>query len=237
MLWLILLSEYWRWTGRQRAGARALGPNAHAALDWIDQYGDRDGDGYVEYQTRSPQGLGNQCWRDSGRRPVRRRAAFPTCRSPPANCRATSTTRSCGWPSWPTARWPTRLAERLRSEAEARSRNGSTRTSGSTSAAATTPSALDGDKKPDRLDDVEHGPPAVERDRGRRPGAASVVRQLMSDALFSGWGVRTLSTHDRGYNPIGYHLGTVWPHDNSTHRAGPRPVRLPRRGQPDRHWR
>ena len=45
--------------------------------------------------------------------------------------------------------------------------------------------------------------------------ADAVVRQLMSDAMFSGWGVRTLSTDDRGYNPIGYHLGTVWPHDNS----------------------
>ena len=64
MLWLILLSEYWRWTG-DNALVRRLEPNARAALAWIDQYGDRDGDGYVEYQTRSPQGLGNQCWRDS----------------------------------------------------------------------------------------------------------------------------------------------------------------------------
>ena len=45
--------------------------------------------------------------------------------------------------------------------------------------------------------------------------AALVVRQLMSEAMFSGWGVRTLSTQDRGFNPIGYHLGTIWPHDNS----------------------
>jgi len=43
----------------------------------------------------------------------------------------------------------------------------------------------------------------------------TVVRHLMSDEMFSGWGVRTLSTHDRGFNPIGYHLGTVWPHDNA----------------------
>ena len=50
---------------RRRAGAPAARRNALAALDWIDRYGDRDGDGYVEYQTRSPQGLGNQCWRDS----------------------------------------------------------------------------------------------------------------------------------------------------------------------------
>ena len=64
MLWLILLSEYWRWTGDDDLVLSLL-PNIRAALDWIDKYGDRDGDGYVEYQTRSAQGLGNQCWRDS----------------------------------------------------------------------------------------------------------------------------------------------------------------------------
>lgn len=63
-LWLILLSEYWRWTGDDNT-VRYLRDNALAALRWIDEYGDRDGDGYVEYATRSPEGLGNQCWRDS----------------------------------------------------------------------------------------------------------------------------------------------------------------------------
>jgi hypothetical protein len=63
-LWLILLSEYWRWTA-DNALVRSMRDNVQAALDWIDLHGDRDGDGYVEYQTRSPQGLGNQCWRDS----------------------------------------------------------------------------------------------------------------------------------------------------------------------------
>jgi hypothetical protein len=63
-LWLILLSEYWRWTGDDEL-IHLLWEHALAALAWIDQHGDRDGDGYVEYQTRLPQGLGNQCWRDS----------------------------------------------------------------------------------------------------------------------------------------------------------------------------
>ena len=63
-LWLILLSEYWRFTGED---AFVLGrwDKVAAALAWIDRYGDRDGDGYVEYQTRSREGLGNQCWKDS----------------------------------------------------------------------------------------------------------------------------------------------------------------------------
>ena len=63
-LWLILLSEYWRWTGDDEL-VGGLRDNALAALRWIDEFGDRDGDGYVEYGTRSSQGLGNQCWRDS----------------------------------------------------------------------------------------------------------------------------------------------------------------------------
>ena len=63
-LWLILLSEYWRWTGDDKL-VGALRSNALAALAWIDESGDRDGDGYVEYATHSSQGLGNQCWRDS----------------------------------------------------------------------------------------------------------------------------------------------------------------------------
>jgi glycogen debranching enzyme len=63
-LWLILLSEYWRFTGDD-AFVLARWNKVGAALTWIDRYGDRDGDGYVEYQTRSQQGLGNQCWKDS----------------------------------------------------------------------------------------------------------------------------------------------------------------------------
>jgi glycogen debranching enzyme len=63
-LWLILLSEYWRSTGED-AFVLARWANVLAALDWIDHYGDLDGDGYVEYATRSPEGLGNQCWKDS----------------------------------------------------------------------------------------------------------------------------------------------------------------------------
>ena len=63
-LWLILLSEYWRFTG-QDAFVSGRWDKVAAALAWIDQYGDRDGDGYVEYRTRSREGLGNQCWKDS----------------------------------------------------------------------------------------------------------------------------------------------------------------------------
>src|SRR5207249_3765985 len=63
-LWLVLMSEYWTWSGDD-AFVRARWPQVLAALEWCDRYGDRDGDGFVEYATRSTQGLGNQCWKDS----------------------------------------------------------------------------------------------------------------------------------------------------------------------------
>src|SRR6185369_3338877 len=63
-LFLILLEEYERWTG-DRDLVRSLEPEARAAVGWIDHHGDRDGDGYIEYERRNPTGLENQCWKDS----------------------------------------------------------------------------------------------------------------------------------------------------------------------------
>src|SRR5437763_6743975 len=63
-LWLVLLSYSYQWTDDLDA-VRELWPNALAAVEWIDRYGDRDGDGYVEYEKRAPRGLDNQGWKDS----------------------------------------------------------------------------------------------------------------------------------------------------------------------------
>jgi glycogen debranching enzyme len=218
MLWLILLSEYWRWTG-DSALVNRLAPQARAALHWIDRYGDRDGDGYVEYQTRSPQGLGNQCWRDSwdgiqfadGRLPY----------LPVATCELQGYVYDAKLRMAELADGPLSdraLADRLRTEAGALKlkfnndfwvdERGGYYAVG-----------LDGDKQ--QIDSMTSNmghllwSGIVPADR-----AEIVVRHLMSDEMFSGWGVRTLSTRDGGFNPIGYHLGTVWPHDNSLIAAG-----------------
>jgi glycogen debranching enzyme len=213
MLWLILLSEYWRWT-QDTSLVRRLEPNAQDALNWIDSYGDRDGDGYVEYQTRSGQGLGNQCWRDSADGVQFSDGRIPYL--PLATCELQgyvydAKVRIAELADGPLAN-PS-LAARLRSEAEALKQRFNVDfwidERGGYYAIA-----LDGDKK--KVDSMTSnmghllwsGIVSDER-------VPLVVRQLMSDAMFSGWGVRTLSTYDRGYNPIGYHVGTVWPHDNS----------------------
>jgi glycogen debranching enzyme len=212
-LWLILLSEYWRWTADDELVV-SLRENVHAALDWIDQYGDRDGDGYVEYQTRSKQGLGNQCWRDSWAGVQFADGTIPPL--PIATCEIQGYTYDAKLRIAELADGPLgepELARRLRVDAEELRRRFNDdfwiEERGGYYAIG-----LDGDKRP--IDSLTSNigqllwSGIVPEERAKQ-----VARQLMSDELFSGWGVRTLSTADRGYNPIGYHLGTVWPHDSS----------------------
>jgi glycogen debranching enzyme len=213
MLWLILLSEYWRFTGDD-ALVQTLRPNIQAALEWIDEYGDRDGDGYVEYQTRSPQGLGNQCWRDSWDGVQFADGTIPVL--PIATCEIQGYVYDAKVRVAELADGPLQdpeLASRLRSDAH-RLRLRFDEDFWINERGGYYAIALDGDKR--KIDSLTSnmghllwsGIVPAER-------AAVVARQLMSDALFSGWGVRTLSTTDKGFNPIGYHLGTVWPHDSA----------------------
>jgi glycogen debranching enzyme len=212
-LWLILLSEYWNWTG-DRDLVLALKDNIIAALDWIDHYGDRDGDGYIEYHTRSAQGLGNQCWRDSWDGVQFADGTIPTL--PIATCELQGYVYDAKIRIAEVAEGPlgdADLAARLRSEAEAL-RDRFDRDFWIDTRGGYYVIGLDADKR--QIDSLTSNvgqllwSGIVPHER-----AAVIARQLMSDALFSGWGVRTLSTDDEGFNPIGYHRGTVWPHDNS----------------------
>ena len=212
-LWLILLSEYWRWTGDEKL-VRSLRDNALAALTWIDESGDRDGDGYVEYGTRSSQGLGNQCWRDSFDGVLFSDGTIPFLPIATAEIQGyvyDAKLRLAELADGPLA--DAALAARLRSEAAAL-RERFERDFWIDARGGYYAIGLDGDKR--QIDSMTSnigqllwtGIVSDER-------AAVVARQVMADPLFSGWGVRTLSTDDAGFNPIGYHLGTVWPHDNS----------------------
>jgi glycogen debranching enzyme len=212
-LWLILLSEHWRLAGDDQF-VRARWRNVEAALAWIDRYGDRDGDGYVEYGTRSSQGLGNQCWKDSWDG-----IQYADGTIPPLPI---ATAEIQGY-VYDAKRRVAELARRLmgdeglaqRLEHEADELYGRFQADfWSDERGGYYVVGLDGDKRPiDSLtSNLGHllwsGIVPAER-------LPVVAGQLMSEALFSGWGVRTLSTEDRGYNPIGYHAGTVWPHDNA----------------------
>jgi len=213
MLFLIVLEEYVRWTG-DLAMARELEPQARAAIAWIDRYGDRDGDGYVEYERRNKEtGLDNQCWKDSWDS-----IAFADgtlAPTPRATCElqgyiydAKMRTARLARDVWGAAPW----AKQLESEAaELKRRFNKDFWIPERGFFAL---ALDGQKrKVDSLtSNIGHLLWSGIADPDK---ASSCVKHLMSDALFSGWGIRTMATSENSYNPIGYHVGTVWPHDNS----------------------
>ncbi|MGS2619873.1 amylo-alpha-1,6-glucosidase [Micromonospora sp. LZ34] len=212
-LWLILLSEYWRWT-LDDDFVRGLRDNVYAALKWIDEYGDLDHDGYIEYATRTPHGLGNQCWRDSWDGIQFADGSIPVL--PIATCEIQGYTYDAKLRLAELADGPLgdpELGKRLRADAD-ELRERFNRDFWIDERGGYYAIGLDGDKR--KIDSMTSNmghllwSGIVPQER-----AEVVARQLMSEHMFSGWGVRTTSTLDRGYNPIGYHMGTVWPHDNA----------------------
>jgi glycogen debranching enzyme len=213
MLFLIVLEEYVRWTG-DRELAHEMERQARAAITWIDKYGDRDGDGYVEYERRNKEtGLDNQCWKDSWDS-----IAFADgtlAPTPRATCElqgyvydAKIRTAHLAREYWGAAAW----AKQLENEAaELKRRFNKDFWIPERGFFAL---ALDGQKrKVDSLtSNIGHLLWSGIADTDK---AASCMKHLMSDALFSGWGIRTMASSEHSYNPIGYHVGTVWPHDNS----------------------
>ena len=215
-LWLILLGATWDWTG-DRALVDRLWPNALRALDWIDRWGDRDGDGFVEYERRTTGGLLNQGWKDS-HDGIRDRhghlAHTPIALAEVQGYIYDAKRRMAGLAR---IRGETELAMRLDKDADVlRGRFEDAFWSDEQGFYAM---ALDGQKH--RMDaigsNVGHclwsGLVSPER-------AQLVVDRMMTPDMFSGWGIRTYAAGQPGYNPIGYHTGTVWPHDVSLIAAG-----------------
>jgi glycogen debranching enzyme len=216
-LFLVLLDEYERWTGDVDL-VRALQPNALAALDWIDHFGDRDGDGYIEYERKTDLGLDNQCWKDSWNSILFRDGTLaPT---PRATCEIQGYAYDAKMRCARLARevWKDEaLAARLEAQAaELKQRfNQDYWIPGRNFFAV----ALDGHKrKVDSLcSNIGHllWSGIVDADK-----AIPVMEHLMSPKMFSGWGIRTMAEGEDGFNPIEYHNGTVWPHDSCIIAAG-----------------
>ncbi|MEU7572363.1 glycogen debranching N-terminal domain-containing protein [Micromonospora sp. NPDC049240] len=212
-LFVILLDEYERWTGDEKL-ARQLEYETRAALDWLDTYGDLLGTGYVWYMSRNPEsGLPNQCWKDSpdgisysdGRLPEFPRA---TCElqgyAYDAKLRGARMARELwGDPAY---------AERLEREAAALKE----RFNRDFWVPEREYYALALDPQGRHVDaltsNIGHLLWSGIVDESRAPAVAA---HLLGPRLFSGWGVRTLADDQGRYNPIGYHVGTVWPFDNS----------------------
>jgi glycogen debranching enzyme len=217
-LFLVLLDEYHRWSGDDEL-VRTLEPHARAALAWIEDSGDADGDGYVEYACRNlATGLANQCWKDSWN--AIQFADGTLARGPIATCeiqgyvydarrRAARLAREV----WGDEALAGRLERQAAALRECFHRDFWMPERGCHAL------ALDGEKRQvDSLtSNIGHLLWSGLLDEGE---AATTAERLLEEQLYSGWGVRTLGTREAGYNPLGYHTGTVWPHENSLIAAG-----------------
>src|SRR5262249_18839608 len=214
-LFLILIGRHAAWTG-DLSLFNELRNNIDLALEWMDRYGDLDGDGYIEYARTSDRGLVNQGWKDSGEAIVNTDGtlAIPPIALVEAQGYAYQAKRE--------------IAGLLRRTGEDR---------------RATQLEREADELRWRFDRdfwVEAGwyALALQKDKKRvevlssnaghalwtgiadEAKARQTASSLMTEEMFNGWGVRTLSAGEIYYNPLGYHLGTVWPHDNSIIAAG-----------------
>jgi glycogen debranching enzyme len=212
-LYVVLMDEYERWTGDGEL-VRAFEMEARAALRWIDDYADLQGNGYIAYQRRNEEtGLENQCWKDSwdgisyrdGRLPGFPRA---TCElqgyAYDAKLRGARLAREF----WDDAAYADEL-EGQAAELKARFNRDFWIEDRQYFALALD---ADGAQVDALASNIGHllWSGIVDADK-----APAIAAHLLGPRLFSGWGVRTLAEGEARYNPIGYHNGTVWPFDNS----------------------
>lgn len=215
-LFVMLLGELQRW-GNRPDEVDALLPAADAALEWMEKFGDKDGDGYVEYQRTTDRGLINQGWKDSW---DAIRFADGRLAQPPialAEVQGYQYAALIARSHFATEYGDQKLCDELQGKAAELKR---------------------------RFNEdfwiEEHGWFAMGLDHEKRridalasnmghclwtgivdeEKAPFVVEKLMSPEMFSGWGIRTLASNMNGYNPISYHCGSVWPHDTAICAAG-----------------
>lgn len=210
-LFLVLLTEYVRWTGDLQI-VTVLNKNIEEALNWIDQYGDRDGDLFVEYHQESSKGIANQGWKDSGDSIVHRDGEY--------------------------AKTPIALSEvqgyvyqAKMGLAEIYENIGNQEKSSALREQAN--KLKEKFEKEFWMDDVNYYAIALDENKEQvgtitsNPGHVlfsemlpaervnSVIDMLVSPKMFSGYGIRTMGSEEAGYNPMSYHDGSIWPHDNS----------------------
>ena len=212
-LYVVLLDEYERWTG-DRALARELEVEARAALNWIDEYADLMGNGYIWYRRRNEEtGLENQCWKDSWDSISFHDGSLPGF--PRATCELQGYAYDAKVRGARLAReiWKDpQLADTLERDAADLKRRFNRDYW-----------VEDGEYFAIALDEKGRQVDCLSSNIGHllwsgivdKTKAKALARHLLGPRLFSGWGVRTLAEGEGRYNPIGYHTGTVWPYDNS----------------------
>jgi glycogen debranching enzyme len=215
-LFVMLASDYYERTG-DRAFLESLWPHIERALAWIDTYGDRDGDGFVEYARQTPHGLAHQGWKDSYDSVFH--ADGQLAKGPIALCEVQGYVYAA-------KRGAAHLASMLGRAAQAAALHQAAQALQERFEQAfwceelgTYALALDGAKQPCCVRTSNAGQTLytgiAHPERARR-----VAETLFTDEGFCGWGIRTVASSERSYNPMSYHNGSVWPHDNAFIAAG-----------------
>lgn len=215
-LFVMLAGAYYKATA-DKEFVRNIWPNVQRALRWMETYGDPDGDGFIEYQCRTPRGIRNQSWKDSND------SVFHADGALAEGAIAAAEVQSYAFSAW-------------RQGALLERRFGNKET------------ALEWEARAQRIADQFHqafwcdslGTYAIALDGGKLPccvrssnagqclftglvteaRAKRVAKALFEPDMFSGWGIRTIGEREKRYNPMSYHNGAVWPHDNSLIAAG-----------------
>lgn len=215
-LFVMLAAAYYERTA-DRDFIKQIWPSIDLALRWIDEYGDRDGDGFVEYSRQSSTGLEQQGWKDS--RDSIFHANGDLVQGPVALCEVQGYVYAA-------QRGAAMLAAALGLDARAQALDQQARTlQGRFEEAfwcegiATYALALDGKKRPCRVRASNAGQ-CLFTGIANRDHARQVGETLLGDDFFSGWGIRTLGSTEVRYNPMSYHNGSVWPHDNALIASG-----------------
>lgn len=209
-LYLITLCQAWKWSGDDQLFLQHKSV-AQKCLEWIDRYGDLDGDGFQEYQTRSPQGYENMAWKDASDSVM-----YPDgtpVRGPKALCELQGYTHDA-WSRMATAYeyfGELASAARLREKAEKLKKDFEQHFWSEETGSYVY--ALDGEKKPVRT--IASNPGHLLWSGIANPErAARVIKRFLQPDMWSGWGIRTLSSENPAFNPFSYQNGSVWPHDN-----------------------
>ncbi|QNM81985.1 amylo-alpha-1,6-glucosidase [Sphingomonas sabuli] len=209
-LFVLLAGRYFERTGDIET-IRQIWPNIVAAIGWMDDYGDEDGDGFIEYSRMTEQGLSNQGWKDSFDSIFH--ADGRLAEGPIALCEVQAYAFAARKEAAPLAALlgETAMAQKLADDAEALRQAFEDKFW--LEDLGTYALALDGKKQPCRVLSSNAGhclfAGIAAPDRARR-----VADHLLGQRLFSGWGVRTIASGEARYNPMSYHNGSIWPHDN-----------------------
>jgi glycogen debranching enzyme len=210
-LFVMLAAQYWRQTNDPAAAAQ-LWPHVERALAWIDDYGDPDRDGFIEYAGRGERGLVQQGWKDSNDSIFHADGSLAT--GPIATCELQGYAYAArlGAADLAEALGQDSFAARLRAHAAALQQRFDD--AFWDEELGTYVLALDGQKRPCRVRASNAGH-ALMSGIALPERAEQVAGTLMSEASFSGWGIRTVAAGEARYNPMSYHNGSIWPHDNA----------------------